>query len=74
MHVDLIGAYSKSIGKKHTAGAIINNNGSLTCMEMVGPDMGWFEIFKNQRMALIRLWAVMMSTWINNLTGLAGCL
>ena len=46
VHVDLIGPYSKSIIKQQLGGAIINNNVSLTCMTIINPPMGWFEIIK----------------------------
>ena len=46
VHIDLIGPYTKSIRQHHTGGAIIWNNASLTCMTMIEPATGWFEIFK----------------------------
>ena len=46
VHVDLIVTYSKSIRQYQTGGAIIKNNVSLTCMSIIGPDTGWFEISK----------------------------
>ena len=46
VHVDLIGSYSKYIRKQHPGGTIIKNNISLTCMVMINPAIGWFEIFK----------------------------
>ena len=44
--MDLIGPYSKSIRQQQTVRAIIKNNFSLTCMTMIDPAMGWFEIVK----------------------------
>ena len=46
VHVDLIGPYSKSIRQHHPGGNIIRNNFILTCMMMIDPATGWFEIFK----------------------------
>ena len=45
-HVELIVPYSKSIREQHPDGAIINNNGILTCMTTIGPATGWFKIVK----------------------------
>ena len=44
MRVDLIGLYSKSIRQHQPGGAIIKNNVSLTCLKMIDPATGWFEI------------------------------
>ena len=44
VHVDMIGPYSKSTIQQQTSGAIINNIVSLTCMNMINPATGWFEI------------------------------
>ena len=46
MHVDLIGPYNKSIRQQQTGGAIIRKNYSLTCMTIIDPATGWFEIFE----------------------------
>ena len=46
VHVYLIGPYSKSIRQYHSGGAIVCKNSSLTCMTMIDPATGWFEIFK----------------------------
>ena len=46
LDLDLIGPYSKSIRQHHQGGAIINNNISLTCMMIIDPGTGWFEIFE----------------------------
>ena len=46
LYVELIGPYSKSIRQHHPGGAIIKNNFSITCMTMIKPTMGWFEIVK----------------------------
>ena len=46
MHVDLIVPYSESIRQQKPGGSIIINNVSLTCMTMVNPATGWFEIVK----------------------------
>ena len=40
----MIGPYSRSIRQHHIGGDIINYNGSLACMTMFNPTMGWFEI------------------------------
>ena len=48
VHVDLIGPYSKSIIQHQTGSTFICNNASLTCMKMIDPDTGWFEIVKIQ--------------------------
>ena len=44
MHVDLIGPYRKSIRQQQPGGSVIRKNVSLTCMMMIDPDTGWFEI------------------------------
>ena len=44
VHVYLVGPYSKSIRQQKPGGAIINNNGSLTCMIIIDPAIGWLEI------------------------------
>ena len=46
VHVDLIGPYSRSTRQQHPGGAIIKNYVSLTCMTMIDPAMGLFEIIK----------------------------
>ena len=42
----MIGPYSKSIIKQQPGGDIVWKNSSLTCMPMIDPATGWFEIFK----------------------------
>ena len=49
VHVDLIGPYSKSIRHHKPDGAIIKNNGSLTCMKMIEPATVWSEIVEIPR-------------------------
>ena len=44
MHVDLIGPYRKSIRQQYPGGSFIRNNAILTCMMMIDPATGWFEI------------------------------
>ena len=44
VHVDLISPYSKSIRQQQPGGTVIQNNDSLTCMTMIEPTTGWFEI------------------------------
>ena len=44
VHVDLIGTYGKSIRQHHPGCTVIQNNVSLTCMTMIDPSTGWFEI------------------------------
>ena len=44
VNVDLIGPYIKYIIQQQPGSAIINDNASLTCMTMIDPAMGWFEI------------------------------
>ena len=44
VHVDLIGSYSKSKIQQHPKSSIIKNNFILTCMMMINPSAGWFEI------------------------------
>ena len=46
VHVYLIGPYSKSIRQQHPGGTFIQNNVRLTCMTMIEPATGWFEIVK----------------------------
>ena len=46
MHVDLISKYRKSIIKQKPGGAIIWKNAIMTCMKMIDPATGWFEIFR----------------------------
>ena len=45
VHVDLIGPYSNSIRQQHPGGTVIRKNASLTCMTMIDPFKGWFDIF-----------------------------
>ena len=52
LHVDLIGPYSKSIRQQQTGGTVVRKNYSLTCMTMIEPNTGWFEIFKIPRFDL----------------------
>ena len=44
LHEDLIGIYIKSIIKQYPGGTVILNNAGLTCMKMIDPAIGWFEI------------------------------
>ena len=44
VHIDLIGPYIKSIIKQQPGNAIIRKNSSMTCMAMIVPATGWFEI------------------------------
>ena len=44
VHVDLMGPYIKSIRQKYPGGTVIQNNASLTCLTMIDPATGWFEI------------------------------
>ena len=44
VHVDLIGPYSKSIRPHYLGGAIMQKDDSLTCMTMIDPATGWFEV------------------------------
>ena len=46
VYVDLMGPYSKSIIQQHPGGAIIKSNFSLTCMTIIDPETGWFEVIK----------------------------
>ena len=46
VHVDLIGPYSKSIIQQQPGGSVIRNNASLTCMLVIDPATGWFDISK----------------------------
>ena len=46
MNVDLIGPYSKSIRQQQPSGTVIRNNSIPTCMTMIDPATGWFEIFE----------------------------
>ena len=46
VHVYLIVPYSKSIRQHQHGGTIINNNVSLTCMSIIDPAKGWFEIIE----------------------------
>ena len=46
VHVDLIGPYSKYIRQQKPGGTVIQNNTSLTCMTMIDPATGWFDIVK----------------------------
>ena len=52
MHVDLIGMYIKFIKQQNLGDAIIKNNVSLTCMKMIEPTTGWFEIVEVTTFAL----------------------
>ena len=44
MHVDLIVPHINSIIQQHTGGTVILKNASLTCVTMIDPGTGWFEI------------------------------
>ena len=46
MHVDLIGPYSKSIRQQQPGRTVICKNYILTCMTIIDPVTGWFEIIK----------------------------
>ena len=46
VNVDPIVPYIKSIRKQNLGGAIRKNNVSLTCIMIINPDIGWFEIAK----------------------------
>ena len=46
VHVDLIGPYSKSIIQQQPDGTVIFNNPNLTCMKIIDPATGWFEIIE----------------------------
>ena len=46
VHVDLIGPCSKSTIQQNPGGTVIRNNYSLTCITIIDPDTGWFNIFK----------------------------
>ena len=46
MHVDLIGTSRNSIIQQYTGVAALKNYVSLTCMKIIEPDMGCFEISK----------------------------
>ena len=44
MNIDLLGPYSKPIRQQHLGRAIINKYLRLTCMTIIYPATGWFEI------------------------------
>ena len=44
VHVYLIDPYSKSIRQQQPVSTIIWKNSSLTCIIIIGPSTGWFEI------------------------------
>ena len=44
VHVDLIGPYIKSIQQQHPGSTVICKNAILTCMSMIYPATGWFNI------------------------------
>ena len=44
VHTDLIGPYSITAKQFHTDGSIVERELSLTCMTMIDPVTGWFEI------------------------------
>ena len=46
VHVDLMVPYSKSRRKQQPSGTVIRKNSSLTCMTMIDPDTGWFDIIE----------------------------
>ena len=46
MNVDLICPYSKPIIQQHPVGATMKNDVSITCMTVVNPCAGWFDIVK----------------------------
>ena len=46
VHVDLISLYRKSIVQQHPGVATTKGDASITCIKMINPKTGWFEIFK----------------------------
>ena len=46
VHVYLIGKYSKSTRQQQPGGTVIRKNYRPTCMTMIDPASGWFEIFE----------------------------
>ena len=44
VHVGLIGLYRKSIRQQQPGGTVICKNDRLTCMTIIDPASGWFEI------------------------------
>ena len=44
VHVDLMGPYRNYIRKQQPGDTIISNNDSMTCIMMINPAIGWFEI------------------------------
>ena len=46
VHVHLQGTYRKSIRQQNMVGRTIKKEVSLTCMKIIDPAMGWFEIIK----------------------------
>ena len=52
VHVDLIGPYSKYIKQQQPGGTVIQSNASLTCMTMIYPATGWFDIVEIPRFDL----------------------
>ena len=49
VHADLIGPYSITAKQYQTDGSIIDKELSLTCMAMIDPVIGWFEIVEVPR-------------------------
>ena len=45
VHVELIDTYSNYIRQHQPCVDIVKNNVSLTCMTIIDPATGWFEIF-----------------------------
>ena len=44
LYVELIGPYRKLIIQQQPGAAIIKNNVSITCLTIINPTIGWFEI------------------------------
>jgi hypothetical protein len=44
VHVDLIGPYTVTINQRHPDGKLRKKDVQLTCMTMIDPATGWFEI------------------------------
>ena len=52
VHVDLIVPYSKYIRQQQPGGTVIQKNASWTCMLMIDPATGWFDIVEIPRFYL----------------------
>ena len=69
VHVKLIGPCRNFIRQHQSGSAIIRNNFGLTCRMMIDPPQASSRLLKYRRSTSMRLRALMMNTYIDNLPG-----